>query len=106
MLLTELEPEFCVATGNGSFRRVPTFAEAQGILFLCPSCFSRNDGKGVHSVLVWFRDKGVPPEMFPAPRWVATGTSLEDLTISPSINLVTPDQPNEWHGWIINGNVT
>ncbi len=43
--LTDLNAEF-IALGedpdSGSFRRVKTLGEAQGIMFQCPKCFSDN----------------------------------------------------------------
>lgn len=90
-----------------------TIEHAQGVLFLCPRCFTKNGGPvGTHSVLAWFAGRGVPDDAKPGPgRWIATGTSLGDLTLSPSVDL-TKDaagnvvRPEEWHGFIRNGEVT
>lgn len=110
MKLTELEPQFVRAVGSGGHQDVDTLAEAQGVIFTCPACYAKNGNSdiGVHSVLVWFRDRGVPDEAFPRPaRWTASGSSLNDLTLSPSINLQTDERSrDEWHGFIINGEVT
>jgi len=114
--LTELEPEWVDrATPDGSFWRErdamvevafpdgeeppegqTTFVGAQGIWFLCPK------GCG-HRVLVWFKDRGVPGNLRPSPRWIATGASLDDLTTKPSIQIVGGCA---WHGFITNGEVT
>jgi hypothetical protein len=103
--LAELEPEWTVATTKGGFRRTADFAEAQGIIFACPHCFRKNDGLvGTHSILIWFEGRGSPPDYTPLPRWKATGSSFDDLTLSPSIDL-TRGQPDEWHGFITNGEV-
>lgn len=110
MKLSELDAQFVRYTGNGGHQDVVTLAEAQGVVFTCPACYSRNGNSdiGVHSVLVWFRDRGVPDEAVPKPaRWAAIGTSLDDLTLSPSINLQTDARSmHEWHGFITNGQVT
>lgn len=110
MKLTELDPTFVRATPHGGHQDVATFAEAQGVLFVCPSCYRKNgnSGIGVHMVLVWFRDRGVPDDAVPKPaRWAASGTSIADLTLTPSVNLQTNDASrDEWHGFITNGEVT
>jgi hypothetical protein len=54
-------------------------------------------------VLVWFKDRGVPGNLRPSPRWIATGASLDDLTTKPSIQIVGGCA---WHGFITNGEVT
>ncbi len=90
---------------SDSFFEGLTFSEAQGVMFTCPLC----EG---HQVLCWFKDRGVPDSAEPGPgRWTPTGTSIKDLTLSPSVNLdtKTPEfyqqYPNtcRWHGWVANG---
>lgn len=55
---------------------------------------------GVHQVICWFKD--VPLELSPGPgRWIPTGGSFSDLTLTPSIHLV-----GHWHGFINNGQVS
>lgn len=91
---------------NGLVSDLPSIdlAQAQGVMFLCPTCFKKNGGAvGTESVLVWFKDRGVPPEAFPGPgRWTVSGTNFEDLTLNPSVNV----DHEHWHGWIKNGEVT
>lgn len=84
-----------------AYHFVDTLAEADGVTFLCPHCFEKNHGEvGTHSVLVWFSGRpNVPTSIRPLPRWEASGTSVDDLTISPSIDLGNGD----WHGWVQNG---
>lgn len=74
---------------------------AQGILFLCPQCFHNRGGPvGTHSVLLWFADRGVPLDVLPGPgRWNVSGSSFEDLTLTPSVNL----DNEHWHGYIDRG---
>jgi len=103
--LVELEATFMIWMPNG-MRRVGNFQEAQGILFTCPSCFRKNGNSdiGVHSVLVWFDGRNVPVEATPLPRWKVSGTSIHNLSLSPSINLATSEESrDEWHGYITNG---
>ena len=100
MKLTELDARFVTDVlhdGYWGIGKCSTFEQAQGILFLCPKCFNESG----HSILVWFKDRNVSPSALPAPRWIATGTSLDDLTLSPSIDLGGTD----WHGFIINGEI-
>lgn len=110
MKITELDATFVRYTGNGGHQDVAAFAEAQGVLFTCPGCYRRNGNSdiGVHMVLVWFRDRGVPDEAEPKPaRWAASGSSLDDLSLTPSINLATDDHSrDEWHGYITAGVAT
>lgn len=90
------------------FSRVDTVAEAHGVDFRCPlpACG--------HHVRVYFADSGVDPKLEPLPRWRATGTSLDDLTITPSIHLnrdASPPEPGHedvcrWHGNVTQGDAT
>lgn len=88
--LTDLEATFMKITETGrSYREGVTLEEAQGVRFLCPVCFEANGGPtGTHSVLCWFRGRGVPADEAPEPgRWAVMGTGLEDLSLRPSIHL-------------------
>ena len=73
MKLTKLEPQFIRFTSPGHHSLVGTLNEAQGVKFLCPKCFTKNGGNvGTHSIMVWFRDRGVPEAEVPGPgRWMA-----------------------------------
>jgi hypothetical protein len=100
MRLADLEAEFVATTAHG-YRRVETFREAQGVFHLCPKCFAANGGAiGTHGCISWFADRGVPSTAVPVPRWQASGSSLDDLTLWPSIQLVGGCN---WHGYIRNG---
>jgi hypothetical protein len=103
--LTDLEATFRRIIDDRADQEDVPFAEAQGIRFLCPKCFEANGGAaGTHSVLCWFADKGVPADKSPGPaRWPATGTGVEDITLTPSVLLLGGCG---WHGWIKNGVVT
>ena len=125
--LTGLMPEWVNYMGNQSRRRyaddhshvdyhpnderfsppesAEDFAHADGILFLCPTCIVKNNGPiGTESVCVWFANRpNVPAAALPGPgRWTATGTSFDDLTLTPSVNV----NHEHWHGFIRNGVVT
>lgn len=98
MRLTDLDPQFRLWMDK-ALGKIDSLANAQGITFDCPVCPSR------HWILVWFKDRNVPAEAEPIARWTATGTGYDDLTLHPSINAQVSD-PNCWHGWITNGEVT
>ena len=92
-------------------RRVDNFADAQGIWFLCPVCFQKNEGAvGTHSCEVTFEGRGAKDDegshtLEGAPsRWAVTGSTFEDLSTHPSIFLNGPGCG--WHGYITNGEVT
>lgn len=114
MRLTELEPQFVqhVEDARGRLERhVDTLADAHGILFLCPVCFTANAGPvGTHAVLVTFAGRGVPDHLGShndkgkPSRWSVEGTGLSDLTTRPSIHL--KGAPCNWHGYITAGDVS
>lgn len=103
MNLTQLEAQFIKYVSPGRHQDVSDVRQANGIVFLCPKCFVANGGSiGTHSVLVWFKDKGVPDTEDPKPgRWaVVGGTGYANLSLAPSIQLTTGCQ---WHGYVSNG---
>ena len=74
-------------------KHTDSLADADGIRFMCPKC-------GEHQVMVWFRGC-VPDDVVPGPgRWQATGSSLADLSLYPSISLTHGCQ---WHGFVTAG---
>lgn len=97
---------------EGGHRRVWSLEEAQGLLFQCPKCAEGlpneqvGDGTtaaiGAHYVLCWFRGKGVPDDEYPGPgRWAPSGLTIDDFSLSPSVNLSGPGC--KWHGWVKDG---
>ena len=81
-----------------------TFAEAHGIVFLCPKCLAAGRQ---HSIFCWFTGC-VPEDLLPGPaRWVPEGESLNDLS------LLGPDGRGKpvfgggclWKGFVKAGNV-
>ena len=87
--------------------KVAMLCDAQAIFFLCPKCYETNNGSiGTHGVIVTFRGRGVPDhlgshnaEKKPT-RWDVVGTSIDDLTCIPSIQLI---DGCKWHGFIRGG---
>jgi len=98
-----------VSKPSALFTRVDSFSEAHGIRFICPKSFATHSGKaGAHSVQVYFAGSPVPNDMGvnkdgQTVRWNASGTSLDDLSLSPSIQ----EQDNEcgWHGFVGNSGI-
>src|ERR1700674_5100465 len=92
------------------FCPVQTVAEADHVVFLCPACFAKNGGAvGTHSVMVTFAGRNVPDEAGcrdadgKPSRWNASGTSIDDLVLTPSILLDAKRKPTEgchWHGFV------
>lgn len=107
MKLSGLDVQLLRLEGTGHLKHVSTLAEAQGLMFLCPKCFGVNgDNAGVHYVLCWFKDRGVPDTEQPGPgRWAVTGgTGVHDVTLTPSVHLSGPGCG--WHGWVKEGDAT
>lgn len=116
--LTDLEASFIVyekaPDGGTIMHRVDRFDLADGIIFLCPLCFTNNGGSvGTHAVICWSRSRGVPDDLDPKPgRWKLVGTGLHDLTLdgdapggggARSVQLLGGCA---WHGFITNGYAT
>lgn len=130
MKLTDpwFEAEFIGAITETSFRRLGGSIDgAQGVFLYSPCGYGLTDG--THGLVVAFANPRnappVPASFEPLPRWQMSGSGLDDLTLTPSINCqVDPPehaearraaglQPGEchpgrqcWHGWIANGEVT
>lgn len=98
-------PSLVSTRGNPDWPPLPRLdvVNAQGIMFLCPTCFAKNAGaRGTESVLCYFTGRNVPPEALPGPgRWGVTGTGFEDLSLTPSVNV----DNEHWHGFITNGEI-
>lgn len=91
------------------FHPVKKLAEADRLVFLCPRCFAENGGpKGTHRVAVDFEGRGTPDDACcrgrdgKAVRWAVSGKRLDDLTVSPSILMLSGCK---WHGWVRNGQI-
>lgn len=131
MKLTDLDARFFGdATDRSSMDR-DSIEGAQGLRFQCPKCgegkeSGEEDGRrfliGVHSIRICFSNpRGAPvaSDAFAgnAARWkIESGTSLDDLTLSPSINYDIPwkhpdtgvEYPStcKFHGYIKNGDAS
>lgn len=89
---------------------VESLAQAHGIWFLCPLCFAANKGEaGTHHCEVTFAGREVPAiagthdsDGKPV-RWSVFGKTFEDLSVTPSIQLICGCA---WHGYITKGEVT
>lgn len=80
---------------------VVSLADADMVVFFCPKCYAANDGGvGTHVVHVELEGRSCPPSKNCGVRWSFSGTSLENLTISPSIQCVGGCA---WHGFVENG---
>lgn len=84
--------------------QVQALPDAQGIEFDCPKC--RN-----HRIHIAFAGRGVADHHGThaadgrPTRWQVTGTGFDDITLTPSVDC-TPSNPNCWHGFITNGEIT
>ena len=106
MNLTALNPHFLKISRSQDntgiyWDRVPTLAEADGIIFSCPKCKDKLNAAGIHmdhSLTAWKpgTDPGIPGRA----RWHMTGTGYTDLTLTPSIMIVGGCS---WHGYVTNG---
>ena len=83
---------------------VPAFAEAHGVRFICPKSFASHGGLvGAHLVQVYFVGSPLPGHIGvnakgDTVRWAASGTSLDDLSLTPSIQ--EQDNVCGWHGFV------
>jgi hypothetical protein len=134
MRLLDLDAMFLTWSGTG-IGRCTSITDAQGVMFQCPKCaegkpfasgeailvdprvagdgLERRAVEGAHRVICWFsnpaRGEPVPPAADQGsanhPRWMVSGSSLLDLTLTPSVNLDVPANTGgcRWHGWVTGG---
>ena len=128
MKLIDLDPQFVryvtqnkdeqVAEGRISpaeyLHHLDSLTDAQGIVFLCPTCFVKNSGAvGTHGIEVSFSGRGVQDHQGSRnrqgkpSRWNASGAGYSDLTLMPSV-LIDPAKPacDGWHGFITAGSIS
>jgi hypothetical protein len=96
MRLVDLEPWWITRAGR-----------IVGIGFLCPCCQDTNlavlfanppDGGPAHPP-----DENCPGDNA-GRRWQRTGSTFDDISLSPSIDASRPPAPH-WHGFIVQGEV-
>jgi hypothetical protein len=86
------------------FDHVDTLSAAHGVRFVCPKSYASQGGlAGAHSVQVYFAGSPVPSGMGvntegKTVRWSASGTNLDDLSLTPSIH--EQDNVCGWHGFV------
>jgi len=82
---------------------VDTIDEADGVMFLCPTCFETNRGPvGTHQVLCW-RPR-VPDGIKPGPgRWEFLGAGLENLSLRAGSSSILLDSPCKAHFFVEDG---
>jgi hypothetical protein len=92
-----------------TFSVVENIADADRVSFLCPKCFSDNGGEvGTHRIAVDFIGRGTPDDACmhndqgQPVRWSFQGSSLEDLTLGPSIAIIGGCA---WHGFVEQGGI-
>jgi hypothetical protein len=128
--LRDLDGRFFGETTGNTSRDRETLEGAQGVLFQCPTCAigkerGEEDGRrfvrGAHYIRICFSNpRGAPvaSDEFACgnPRWeIVSGTSLDDLTLSPSINCDIPwkdkdgvEHPSwcKFHGYVRAGDAS
>lgn len=97
---------------EGTFLLNSKKEEANGIRFLCPKCFQKNNGPiGAHQIICWSRSLGAPDEARPGPgRWTFEGDDFSDLTLNGDpkgkARSIQISGGCGWHGFITNGIAT
>ena len=110
MKLTDLEPSFLKWKDDSHYEKTDQLVGADGIIFLCPKCFCINGvATGTHRIVCWAPH--VPQTTFPRPgRWNLVGSGYKDLTLVNGSSSVlvrrVPGEPDHWHGYVRNGEVT
>ena len=111
MTLRELECQFVKLVSMDPkkiWKIVDNFADAQGVMFLCPTCFQKNKGPvGTHSILCWSRSRGVPDGVSPGPgRWTFHGTGIDNLTLlGDPVGTAASVNAGCWHGFVRDGKI-
>ena len=97
---SQLEPQYVTPTPDG-FQTVDTIEAAQGVMFLCPKCYSI-DPESAHYILCW--SPSVPRNILPGPgRWAIEGTNFSDITLKAPSSSIAISHGCMWHGFVQNG---
>lgn len=105
--LLDLDPKFLKRLDDTTFQHEGvSFADADGIRFLCPKCWVANKGPvGTHIVICW--GPHVPKTTPPVPgRWMLVGTGYEDLSLVAGSSSIQLTSGCMWHGFIKDGEAT
>jgi hypothetical protein len=109
MRLRDLRPRFYKYGGGNTLHRVRRLADAARVMFLCPACFVKNNGPvGTHSIAIDFQGREMPDHLVMrnasghAVRWNVSGSGFDDLSLTPSIQLLGGCN---WHGFVTNGEI-
>lgn len=101
MRLRELNARFVAAEGR----------DGMGMVFDCPHCLPRSEPFALYFANPLDGGAALAPEAGSKNhRWARTGNSVDDLTLSPSVNCLVGEQgqpgfEQHWHGWILNGEI-
>jgi hypothetical protein len=88
MRLDELSPVFLKIEDSKHYREIDTITGADGVIFLCPVCFTKNGGPtGTHKIICWQPHVPLSPDMVGPGRWAFTGTGYPDLSLPSSVAL-------------------
>lgn len=100
MRLVDMQPKFlAIEKSNASRIETDVFAQAQGLMFLCPKC----QATSAHSIVCWFVGHEVSDHEIPeGERWVATGSSYRDLTL---VGIIALRGGCMWSGRIRHGRI-
>ena len=79
--------------------------DAEGLMFLCPTCYVDNGGSvGTHWVMCWSLKVG--QEFSPNPgRWNILGTSLDDVSLVAGSSSVAITGNCGAHFWVTSGRI-
>jgi hypothetical protein len=111
MKLIDLDPWFVrYLEPDGDIQMVDSIEQAQGLLFLCPKCFSENHGpEGTHGILCWSESQGAPADAcsIPGRRLALKGTGFADLTLDsdPGSKPILLTSGCHWNGFVMDGEV-
>jgi hypothetical protein len=105
MKLTDLEPTFLKIVDDKTEQMTDNIQGADGLLFLCPKCFTDNKGTvGTHYIKCW--QPHVPASNPPGPgRWSFIGTNYSDLTLQASSSSISLSTGCKAHFFIRNGEI-
>ena len=92
--------------GHTYHQRCTDIADAEGVSFLCPTCFESNGGSvGTHGIICW--SPNVPQTFAPTPgRWELVGTSMDDLSlVAGSSSVALTGDGCKAHFFVTNGSI-